>query len=116
MKKVLSLFVMLFAFSAIHAQKNKTETIEIKTTIYCDHCLECPDCGVNLFRAVRKNSGIRNVEVKPEENLIVVNYRPDKTSPEQIRQSIADIGFNADDISASPTAYEKLDACCKKPN
>lgn len=114
MKKLFSLLALLVLVSAAQAQKN-TETIEIKTTIYCDHCLDCPDCGVNLFRAIRSNSGIKDVDIQPESNIIAVTYKPEKTTPEEIRQSIAAIGFDADDVKASATAYEKLDACCKKP-
>ncbi|HLT94184.1 MAG TPA: heavy-metal-associated domain-containing protein [Membranihabitans sp.] len=114
MKNLLGTILLLFIFSTGFAQKGDTETIAIQTNIYCDHCLECPDCGVNIYKAVRKNSGIKKVEVEPEENVIHVTYKTDKTTPEEIRQSIADIGFDADDIKASPTAYENLDACCKK--
>lgn len=112
MKNFISLILLTFIFSAGYAQKN-TETIKIQTTIYCDHCIECPDCGVNIFKAVKSNSGVKNVDVLPEENAISVTYKTGKTTPDEIRQSIADIGFDADDVKASPDAYAKLDACCK---
>lgn len=114
MKVLLCIPFFFFILSTSFAQDKSTETIAIQTNIYCDHCLECPDCGVNIYKAVRKNSGIKKVDVLPEENIINVTYRSDKTNPEEIRQSIADIGFDADDVKASPTAYENLDACCKK--
>jgi len=30
-----------------------------------------------------------------------------------IRAAISKLGFDADNVKADPTAYEKLDGCCK---
>jgi hypothetical protein len=45
-----------------------------------------------------------------------VTYKKSKTSPEKIRKAISKVGYDADDVTADPKAYSKLDACCKKPD
>jgi copper chaperone CopZ len=91
------------------------ETITIKTSIFCDHCMECDDCGFNIDTHIRKLKGVRKVTIKPEEKSVEVTFRSDKTTPEEIRIALSKAGFDADDVKADPEAYAKLDGCCKKP-
>lgn len=114
MKQLLSLLFIAF-ISLNAAAQDKLETITIKTSIVCDHCMECDDCGYNIDTHVRKAKGIRKVKINPEANTVEVTYRTDKTSPEEIRVALSKSGFDADDVKADPEAYAKLDGCCKKP-
>ncbi len=102
-------------FSVTLSANDKTETIIIKTTIHCDHCLRCESCGLNINRGTRKAKGIKKVKIDPAANTITVTYRTDRTDPDTIRKAIAAAGYDADDIKAAPAAYEKLDGCCKAP-
>jgi hypothetical protein len=45
---------------------------------------------------------------------ITITYNTTKTTPEQLKQAISKIGFDADDIKADPKAVAKFDGCCKK--
>ncbi len=92
----------------------KKETIVVKTSIACDHCLQCSSCGQNINDKIRDTEkGIKKVKVDPKTNTITVTYSADKTNPEQIRKAIADAGYDADEVKATAVAYEKLDGCCK---
>ena len=95
--------------------QDKTETVTIKTSIVCDHCMECDDCGFNIDTHIRTLKGIRKVNINPEENTVQVTFRNDKTTPDEIRAALSKAGFDADEIKADPEAYAKLDGCCKKP-
>lgn len=106
---------LFFISNVIHAQSGAIETAEIKTTIWCDHCQECADCGVNIFTNVKKVKGVKDVTVDDANHLILVKYRPDKVSIEEIENAIALTGFDANDLKADADAYMRLDACCKKP-
>lgn len=110
------LILCLFVISnAIYAQSGSIETAEIKTTIWCDHCQECADCGVNIFTGVKKVKGVKDVIVDDANHLIRVKYRPDKVTVEEIEEAIALLGFDANDRKADAEAYLRLDSCCKKP-
>ena len=114
MKRILliSLFC-LGSLMTVSAQLPKKATVEIKTKIYCDHCLKCADCSGNINMALRKYPGVKKTEIKPGENKIVVVYNPKKTSPERLRKLISDAGFDADDVKANPDSVAKLDTCCR---
>lgn len=91
------------------------ETVVIKTSIACDHCMECESCGLNIDTHIRQLKGIRQVKIDPETNTVEVRYKAGKTDPNSIRAALAKAGFDADDVKSDPHAYAKLDGCCKKP-
>src|SRR5690606_6088466 len=110
-KKLLFLLLTLSLTGVIWAQE-KSGTVEIKTSIYCDHCKECESCGTLLEEAVYAVKGVRRVDVNDQSMTIQVAYNPKKTNPEQIRKAIITAGYDADDMKADPEAYRKLDDCC----
>ncbi|MCD6063497.1 MAG: heavy-metal-associated protein [Flavipsychrobacter sp.] len=113
--KSLYLFVILFATTvSLSFAQTKATTIAIKASIYCDHCRKCESCGERLEKAVFCEKGIKRVDIDEQQKTVNVIFNPKKTSPERIRQAIAKVGFDADDVQADPQAYLKLDDCCKK--
>lgn len=113
MKYISSLILAGFLFFSANAAEKKA-TLTVKTSIACDHCLQCSSCGQNINDKIRDTEkGIRKVKVDPKANTITVTYSSDKTNPEQIKKAIAAAGFDADEVKATAEAYEKLDSCCK---
>lgn len=114
MKQIILLAV--FAISSIVANaQNKVETINIKSSIYCDHCKKCESCGKRLENAIFGLKGIKRLDIDDKQSSLTVVYNAQKANPALIRQAIAKVGFDADDVKADPAAYARLDDCCKKP-
>lgn len=108
MKKTIFIMSLLLTTLAI-AQKNKEETVAIQTDMQCSMC-------ENLIKeALIYTKGITKVETNLEKDIVVVVYKPQKTNPDAIRHAIAKVGYDADSIPAVRSEYEKLPACCKKP-
>lgn len=114
--KTLLLALSIFSFANLNAKAAKDKDILIvKTSIACDHCLQCSSCGQNINDQIRDaEKGIKKVKINPKENTITVTYASDKTNPEAIRKAIALAGYDADEVKADKASYEKLDACCRK--
>lgn len=91
----------------------KTETLVVKTTIYCDHCRECESCGGRLEKQLSDMKGIKSVELDAEKMTVSVRYNPAKINPGQIRKAISDMGYDADDVKANPEGVKTLDGCCR---
>lgn len=109
------LFVLLmFTTCGFASAQTKTETVVIKTTIHCSHCLQCGSCGPNIENAVKENKGVSSVAIDPKIHTVTVVFDPEQTSADKIRKSISKIGYDADDVKASAAGYDKLDGCCKK--
>ncbi len=117
MKKYLLAIVLLSVVSGVSAQQSKkTETLTIKTQIYCDHCKQCESCGGRFDRELPFIKGIKDFSFDDKAMTITITYNTKQTTPEKLRLAIAAIGFDADDVKAEPKAVGKLDDCCKKVN
>ena len=106
-----ALMTVAMLFSAnLFAQKkaNKTETVEIKSSVVCDMCEE------RVLKELAFEKGVKDVKVNLETKVITVTFRNNKTDKETIKKAITKIGYDADDLLADDEAYEKLPACCKK--
>ncbi len=112
MKKLLVIVIAILGINHAKAQTAGVDTLVIKSSIACDHCLECGTCGARLDDAVLGVAGVKNVVIQPETNTITVYYKTDKTSPDAIRKAIAAVGYNADDVKAEPAGFKELDGCC----
>lgn len=107
------LFSVLFVLgihTSTHAQ-SRTEKAVIQTpSIQCDMCKNKIEKSL-----VRMEDGIVSVKVNVKAKTTTVVWQKDRTSLERIKTSIANIGYDADDVTAEETAYNRLPKCCKKP-
>ncbi len=111
MKILISLLLLTASFT-LFAQKAE---LVVKTDIACDHCAACGSCEALIAKTLYTNlKGIGNVSVDTKAETITVAYKDDKTTPDEIRKTIALAGYNADDVLADPKAYQALDGCCKR--
>lgn len=110
-----TLYLLLLSFSITNAQEpKKNQKAVIKTAIYCDHCKECETCGKNFQANMLKIKGLKMYELDEKKMTITVYFNPQKTNLQNIKTNISKLGYDADEIKADATAYEKLDGCCKK--
>lgn len=110
MKKNLMLFILLFVSVITFADKPKTETIKIKTSAICEQCKETIEKKLAFTKGVTES----NVDLDSKDKITTVVFNPKKTTADKIRKSIAEVGYDADDVLAVPAGYEKLPGCCKK--
>lgn len=107
--------VVLFVLAAkvTMAAPQNTDTLVVKTNIYCNHCKQCESCKGKLD-LLMEEKGVKDMVLNVELMTITVVYNSKKTSPEKIRTAISNLGYDADNVPANPKAYEELDGCCKK--
>lgn len=90
------------------AQDATTAELKVKTSAVCEMCKET----IEKFMAFEK--GVKKSSLDVDSKILTVTYNPEKTTPEKIRKAVSKSGYDADDVSADPKAYKKLDGCCKK--
>jgi copper chaperone CopZ len=83
-------------------------TVTIKTPT-----IQCKTCEKNIHKAFNRVEGITEVQVDLDKKTIKVNYDEAIINVESIRLIISKAGYDADDLKRDPSAYEKLDECCK---
>lgn len=110
--KILSLLlVSIVGFSlSASAQKRSDKAVISTPSIQCDMCKNKIES--KLPRLV---DGLTSVKVNVKAKTTTVTWLTDRTNIENIKTSIANIGYDADDVTAEETAYNRLPKCCKKP-
>lgn len=110
---VIGAFLLMAPTLSAQEKPAKKATLVVKTPTTCNHCKICETCGQKLETDLYFVRGIKVVEYNEEAQTTTIVYKPRQITPEQVRQEIAKLGFDADDVKADPLAYEKRDECCK---
>jgi periplasmic mercuric ion binding protein len=106
------LLIVFFSFPTF-SQTNKHEKATIQSSFICKTCEMCGTCGPLFQKKLLKIKGLRMIEFDKEKNTIIVYYNGRKTNLQVIKNAIASIGYDADDLKANPEAREELYDCCK---
>lgn len=92
------------------AQLPPQMTATIKTpTVQCDKCKD------RIENYMKHEDGVVKINVDYKKKTTTVTWRTDRTNIENIKTAIANVGYDADDVTAEPDSYKRLPPCCKKP-
>jgi len=110
MRSISLLFVALAGFVSISsAQLKASEKAVIKTpTVACDNCRDYIEFTLS------HEYGVTSVKVDIKKKTTTVTWLTDRTTLENIKVAIANIGYDADNIEAEPSAWRGLPKECKK--
>ena len=108
----LSLLAIFCVVSVSFAQQQKVSgKAVIKTpTVLCDKCKD----RVEFF--IAREYGMTSIKVNTKQKTTTVTWLNDRTTLENIKVAIANLGFDADDIEAEESAYKRLPKECKLHN
>ena len=113
MKVAALLFLSFFCLVNVgFAQYQQSQKVSgkavIKTpTILCEKCQE----KVEFF--ISHTEGVTSVAVSIRKKTTTVTWLNDRTTLENIKTAIANLGFDADDIEAEEYAFKRLPKECK---
>jgi copper chaperone CopZ len=112
MKKLQMLLILTLAVSAVSLGQVKkgVQTVTIKTPT-----VQCESCKKRIEDFLSREEGINKVTVDFKRKTAKVTYIADRTNVENIKTAIANLGYDADDVTANQDSYKKLPMCCKKP-
>lgn len=106
----LTLFSFFSFVLAATAQQKPVQKAVIKTPT-----VQCEMCKTKIEKYLQREPGITSVKVDYKKKTTTVTYLTDRNNIEQIKTAIANVGYDADDVTADEGAYKKLPKCCKKP-
>jgi copper chaperone CopZ len=114
MKKLLFLSMLFSSLMLVSraqvVRKGAIETATIKVPT-----VQCGECKDRIEKYVSREEGVQKITVDYKKKIAKVTYLWDRTNVENIKAAIANVGYDADDVSADPEAYRKLPTCCQKP-
>ncbi len=110
MKKILLLSIAVAGFAVVsNAQVKPVQTAKIKTP----NAL-CEACKTRIESYLKRYDGVVSVAVNFRKGETTVKYLTDRTDIEQIKTAIANLGYDADDVTANEDSYKRLPKSCKK--
>jgi copper chaperone CopZ len=109
--KLAMLFLVAGSGMAFGQQKQKAiETAKISTPT-----VQCEMCKKRIERYMSQEEGVQSVKVDYKKHVTTVKYYTDRTNIENVKTGIANVGYDADNVTANAESYAKLPTCCKKP-
>lgn len=109
MKKAFFLLAFVTGlFSFANAQKAQTVTIKTPT-------VQCESCKERIENGMARVEGVAKTTVNYKSKTTKVTFWTDRTNVENVKTAIANLGYDADDVTANEESYKKLPLCCKKP-
>jgi len=75
----------------------------------------CEPCKIKIETYLKQFDGLLEINVNIKRGFTKVKYVVDRINIEEIKTAIANCGFDASDVPASPDFYKMLPPCCKKP-
>jgi mercuric ion binding protein len=107
--KLLVVVILAFISTGIMAQ-SKVDSVKIQTSA------QCGDCKYRIEEALAFEKGVKESELDLETKIVTVYYKSSKTNADKIKLALTKVGYDADEMLADQKAYQKLPACCKKPD
>jgi mercuric ion binding protein len=115
MKKILWMSMIVNCFFLISKAQQPVRKGALETATISVPTVQCEQCKDRIERYISREDGIQMVKVDYKHHTCKVTYIWDRTTIENIKTAIANIGYDAGDVAADPEAYKKLPTCCKKP-
>ena len=115
MKKILCLSVIMSCFFLISRAQQPVRKGPLETVTISVPTVQCEQCKDRIEKYLTREDGIQVVKVDYKKKTCKVTYYWDRTTTENIKTAIANVGYDAGDVTADPEAYKRLPTCCKKP-
>lgn len=111
MKHIILGIITLTLFSfASQAQRKAVEKAVISTP-----GVQCEACKTRIENYLTHEYGIASVKADYKRHTVTVSWYTDRTNIENIKTGIANLGYDADDVSAEPDAQKRLPKTCQHP-
>ncbi len=105
-KKASGMFLLLLAAGTLSVAQS--------TEIYIQTTAQCGECKEIIEKALLAEKGVRFAELDIATKKAKVIYNDKKITADQLRKTIALVGYDADQIPADSAAVARLKPCCTK--
>ena len=101
--------LLLFCITGMAQQKTSGKAIISTPGMFTE------DCKAKIEKSLFKQYGIVAYKADLKKKNVTVTWLTDRTDIEQIKTMIANVGFDADDVTAEESAFKRLSPACKTP-
>jgi|SRR5665213_810791 len=112
MKSLFLGFILLAAFSvSANAQQKAVQKVVISTP-----GVLCEACKTGIENHLAHEDGVASVKADYHKHTVTFVYYTDRTNVENLKTELANMGYDADDVTADPDAYKRLPVTCQHMN
>jgi copper chaperone CopZ len=115
MKNLLLLAVMAFGLTSAGFSQTAPKKKGIQTVTLATPTVQCGMCKKRIESYMMREEGVQKVDVNYKSKKTKVTYVAERTNVENIKTAIANVGYDAEDVTANEESYNNLPKCCKKP-
>lgn len=109
MKSIFCFLLLFVSLSASSQVLKKPLVVQIKTPQAA-----CAECKEKIEKFMKYEEGVAKVVVDIRKKITTITFLSDRTNLEAIKTAIANLGFDADDVTANEEQYQRLPICCKR--
>lgn len=109
------LFLAMIVAGTATAGFGQTAKKGLQTVTISTPTVQCQMCKDRIEKYMIREDGVTKVNVDYKHKKTKVTYYAERTNIENIKTAIANVGYDADDVTANEESYQKLPKCCKKP-
>jgi mercuric ion binding protein len=99
--------ISVFSLSSTAQQKGIQKAV-IKTP-----GVQCEACKTRIENHLAHEDGVSSVKADYRKHTVTVVWYTDRTNIENIKTALANMGYDADDVTADPDAYKRLPVTCQ---
>lgn len=105
---ILGIIALTTFSSASFAQQKALLKAVIKTP-----GVQCEACKTRIENHLLHEDGVSSVKADYRRHTVTVVWYTDRTNIENIKTVLANMGYDADDVTADPDAYKRLPLTCQ---
>jgi copper chaperone CopZ len=109
------LFLAMIIAGTATAGFGQTAKKGLQTVTISTPTVQCQMCKERIEKYMIREDGVAKVNVDYKHKKTKVTYYAERTNIENIKTAIANVGYDADDVTANEESYQQLPKCCKKP-
>jgi len=112
MKKAIIFMAVMGVFTACSESETATVNANDTTETFLVHG-NCGMCEKTIEGAMDDVTGVSTADWNKDTDQITVSFDPAVITLDNIKQKIADVGYDSESHRSTETTYDGLPACCK---
>jgi copper chaperone CopZ len=109
MKSIFLGIFSLIAFSTASVAQNKA----VQKAVIQTPGVQDEACKTRIDNFLVHEYGVTSVKADYRRHTVTVQWLKDRSNIENIKTALANMGYDADDVSADPDAYSRLPLACR---
>jgi periplasmic mercuric ion binding protein len=106
-------FVLLFSLMTAFSLKSPAQQKAIMKAVISTPGVQCEVCKTRIENHLLHEDGMSSVRADYRKHTVTVAWFTDRTNLENIKTELANMGYDADDVTADADAYKRLPKTCQ---